>query len=54
MLIGHSQGGMLAIRILYELDGAFHDAIPVWDPVAGAALAAHDDPRSAAPATRGR
>ena len=47
MLIGHSQGGMMAIRILYELDGAFHDAIPVWDPLAGAALAAHDDSRSA-------
>ena len=39
MLIGHSQGGMMAIRVLYELDGAFHDAIPVWDPVADAALA---------------
>ena len=38
MLIGHSQGGMMAIRILYELDGAFHDAIPVWDPVAGVSL----------------
>jgi hypothetical protein len=38
MLIGHSQGGMMAIRILHELDGAFHDAIPVWDPLAGAAL----------------
>ena len=39
MLIGHSQGGMMAIRILYELDGAFHDSIPVWDPVLGEALA---------------
>jgi hypothetical protein len=39
MLIGHSQGGMLAIRILYELAGAFRDSIPVWDPLAGAALA---------------
>ena len=39
MLIGHSQGGMMAIRILYELDGAFHDSIPVWDPIAGAAMA---------------
>jgi len=38
MLIGHSQGGMMAIRILYELDGAFDEAIPVWDPVAGEAL----------------
>ena len=48
MLIGHSQGGMMVIRILYELDGAFHDAIPVWDPVAGVALArtAIRDPRT--------
>ena len=38
MLIGHSQGGMMAIRILYELDGAFHDDIPVWDPLSGVAL----------------
>jgi hypothetical protein len=38
MLIGHSQGGMMVLRILYELDGAFDDAIPVWDPVAGEAL----------------
>jgi hypothetical protein len=35
MLIGHSQGGMMVIRILYELDGAFHESVPVWDPVAG-------------------
>lgn len=50
MLIGHSQGGMLVIRILYELDGAFDDAIPVWDPVAGAALARTTirDPRTGA------
>jgi hypothetical protein len=33
VLIGHSQGGMLAIRVLYELAGAFSDAIPVWNPV---------------------
>jgi hypothetical protein len=38
MLIGHSQGGMMAIRILYEFDGAFHDAIPVRDPVADVVL----------------
>ena len=38
MLIGHSQGGMLVIRILYELNGNFGDTIPLWDPVAGAAL----------------
>ena len=38
MLIGHSQGGMLAIRVLYELAGAFHDALPVIDPASGTAL----------------
>jgi len=32
-LIGHSQGGMLVVRTLHELDGAFADAIPVHDPV---------------------
>ena len=48
MLIGHSQGGMMAIRILYELNGAFHEAIPVWDPLAGVALprATIRDPRT--------
>jgi hypothetical protein len=50
MLIGHSQGGMMALRILYELDGAFDEAIPVWDPVAGEGLARTTirDPRSGA------
>ena len=38
LLIGHSQGGMLTIRVLYELAGAFGDAIPVWNPVTDAAL----------------
>jgi hypothetical protein len=33
LMIGHSQGGMLAIRILYELAGAFVNAIPVWNPI---------------------
>jgi hypothetical protein len=37
MLIGHSQGGMLAIRTLYELAGAFADAIPVTNPLTGEA-----------------
>ena len=35
MLIGHSQGGMLAIKVLYELNGSFHRAIPVWNPLTG-------------------
>ncbi len=38
LMIGHSQGGMLAIRVLYELAGAFGDAIPVWNPVTDSAL----------------
>ena len=37
MLIGHSQGGMVAIRVLYELAGEFGDSIPVWNPLSGAA-----------------
>ena len=35
MLIGHSQGGMLAIKVLYEFNGSFHHAIPVWNPLTG-------------------
>jgi len=38
LVIGHSQGGMMAIRVLYELAGGFGDAIPVWNPVTDAAL----------------
>jgi len=51
MLIGHSQGGMLAIRVLYELAGAFRDALPVVDPATGTALARTTivDPRSGQP-----
>jgi len=37
VLIGHSQGGMVAIRVLYELAGEFGDSIPVWNPISGAA-----------------
>lgn len=33
MLIGHSRGGMLVVRTLHELAGAFSDEVPVWDPV---------------------
>jgi hypothetical protein len=39
MLIGHSQGGMVAIRVLYELAGEFGDSIPVWNPMRGGAEA---------------
>lgn len=38
VLIGHSQGGMLVVRTLHELAGAFAAAIPVWNPVADEAL----------------
>jgi hypothetical protein len=39
VLIGHSQGGMLTIRVLHELTGAFADAIPVWNPLTDTAEA---------------
>jgi len=39
LVIGHSQGGMLAIKALYELEGAYSEAVPVWDPVTDAAMA---------------
>jgi hypothetical protein len=34
MLIGHSQGGMVAVRVLHELAGAFRESIEVWNPSA--------------------
>jgi len=37
MLIGHSQGGIQAVKVLRELDGAFGDRIPVWDPISDSA-----------------
>lgn len=36
MLIGHSQGGMLALKTLHELAGTFGTAIAVWPPHADA------------------
>jgi hypothetical protein len=39
ILIGHSRGGMLVVRTLHELAGAFGDAVPVWDPVRDEPLA---------------
>ena len=38
-LIGHSRGGMVVVRTLHELAGAFQEAIAVWDPVRDEALA---------------
>ncbi len=37
LLIGHSQGGIQAVKVLYELDGAFTKEIPVWNPASDAA-----------------
>jgi len=37
MLIGHSQGGIQAIKVLHALDGAFGDRLPVWNPFTGRA-----------------
>jgi hypothetical protein len=33
MLIGHSQGGIQAIKILYELTGSYRDRIALWNPL---------------------
>jgi protein-S-isoprenylcysteine O-methyltransferase Ste14 len=33
MLIGHSQGGMMAIKVLHELAGDFGDRLTVWNPL---------------------
>jgi hypothetical protein len=32
MLIGHSQGGMMVIKVLYELVGEFNKELSVWNP----------------------
>jgi hypothetical protein len=32
ILIGHSQGGMQAVKILYVLAGEYANAVPVWNP----------------------
>jgi hypothetical protein len=32
ILVGHSQGGMLVIKVLYDLAGASGDRIVVWNP----------------------
>lgn len=39
MLVGHSQGGMLVVRTLHELAGAFASEVQVVDPTTGEALA---------------
>ncbi|MBI5633758.1 MAG: hypothetical protein HZA15_09805 [Nitrospirae bacterium] len=34
ILIGHSQGGMLVVRVFHELSGSFATELQVWDPYA--------------------
>jgi hypothetical protein len=48
MIIGHSQGGMLAVKVLQDLAGASGQELPVWDPVRDSAEARSTiiDPRS--------
>jgi len=35
IMIGHSQGGIQAVKILYELAGSYRAKIAVWNPVTG-------------------
>jgi pimeloyl-ACP methyl ester carboxylesterase len=37
MLIGHSQGGMQAVRVLHDLAGSFEKSLPVWNPLTDSA-----------------
>jgi len=37
MLVGHSQGGIQAVKVLYQLAGAFGDGVRVWNPLTNAA-----------------
>jgi hypothetical protein len=37
MMIGHSQGGVQAVKVLHELAGHFGDAVRVWNPLQDAA-----------------
>jgi len=33
LLVGHSQGGIQAVKVLYELKGEFSERVAVWNPV---------------------
>lgn len=37
MMVGHSQGGIQTVKVLYELNGAFADKLAVWNPITDAA-----------------
>jgi hypothetical protein len=36
LLVGHSQGGLVAVKILKQLDGQTGESVPVWNPFLGA------------------
>jgi len=38
MMIGHSQGGIQAVKVLYELAGRYESSLRVWDPYTDKAL----------------
>jgi hypothetical protein len=48
LLIGHSQGGMVVVKVLQDLAGASGEQLAVWDPVRGKAENRHSivDPLS--------
>lgn len=33
MMVGHSQGGIQAVKVLHQLAGRFDEEIPVWNPL---------------------
>jgi hypothetical protein len=37
MIVGHSQGGIQAVKVLHKLAGNFEDRVPVWNPLTGTA-----------------
>jgi len=37
IMVGHSQGGIQTVKVLYELNGAFTDKLAVWNPITDAA-----------------
>jgi len=41
MIIGHSQGGIQAVKVLYQLAGEFNDKIPVYNPITDEQEARH-------------
>jgi hypothetical protein len=35
MMVGHSQGGIQAVKVLHELAGTFGERVAVWNPLSG-------------------